>query len=219
MKDQYFGDFGDYQKISLLKILKNKGLHIVTYWMKTKDDTTTDGKHITYLQKPDLWRSYQPDIFDFIRKKISSGKRLLSHIEEGDHCQGIRFISDYIEDIKVREKILENICADKTSDIVFFDPDNGIEVVSTTRKNMHKYVLWDELIQTFNSGKSLLIYQHFSRSNREVFIQNKIDELRQKINTPILPLRAKHSVYFFVPQKRHELLLKEAVKDFSEVWS
>ncbi len=57
MKDQYFGDFGDYQKISLLKKLKTTGLTITAYWMKTKDDQSTDGKHITYLTKPELWRT------------------------------------------------------------------------------------------------------------------------------------------------------------------
>ncbi len=218
MKDQYFGDFGDYQKVSLLQKLNRTGLKVTTYWMKTLDDMSTDGKHITYLEKPSLWRSYEGEIFDFLNEKIKSKKRLLSHIENSPYCKGIHFIGDHIENPLVRDVILKRICADNTQDIIFFDPDNGIEVASTNKKNLHKYVTWNEIIKTFNSGKSVLVYQHFSRSNREVFIANKMKEIKQHADALVLSLKVKHSVYFFIYHKKHKKPIDQTITEFTGVW-
>ncbi len=217
MKDQYFGDFGDYQKISLLKKLKQTGLRITTHWMKTVDDGSNDGKHITYLQKPDLWRNYEPGIFDFLVDKISTTSRSLSHIEKSTHCEGIDFINKYIESTDIRRKINDDILQ-SNADIVFFDPDNGIEVASTNKKNIHKYVTWDELIQTFNTGKSVLVYQHFSRSNRDTFINNKITEIQNRVQCTVVSIKVKHSVYFFILQKNHLPNIEKALGEFMSTW-
>lgn len=187
--------------------------------MKTSDDGGTDGKHVTYLKSPQLWRSHEPDIFDFINTKISSGKRLLLHIEKSNHCKGIDFISKNIENLKIRNDILRNSCLKSNSDVIFFDPDNGIEVASANKKSIHKYVTWNEIIQTVNSGKSVLIYQHFSRSNREAFIKNKLQEIKQKIGIIPISLRVKHSVYFLIPQKKHKKQIRESLKTFSKIWN
>lgn len=218
MKDQYFGDFGDYQKISLLKKLQAQNLFITTYWMKTKDDSSTDGKHVTYLDKPELWEKFESEIYSFIYEKVATKKRLLSHIEESTFCSGIRFISNYIEDTTTREYILESLCSDTESDIIFFDPDNGIEVASTNKKNLHKYVMWNEIISTYNSGKSVLVYQHFSRVNREVFIKLKKWELSQKTGGDVIAVQVKHSVYFFVLRKEHEKKVEKALKEYINTW-
>lgn len=218
MKDQYFGDFGDYQKISLLEKLNKSGLKIITYWMKTPDDGGTDGKHITYLNKPNIWRVYEPEIFDFLANKINSSHRHLSHIEKCKYCKGILFINENIENVKVREKVLEEICSNKIADLVFFDPNNGIEVASTNKKNIHNYVTWNEILQTFNSGKSVLIYQHFSRSNRDTFIKSKVNEIKKKINAPVITLRVKYSVYIFIIQKNHTIKIQKSIADFSSKW-
>lgn len=218
MKDQYFGDFGDYQKVSLLQKLNTEGLKVTTYWMKTLDDKSTDGKHITYLEKPNLWRSYEAEIFDFLNEKIKSKKRLLSFIENSSYCKGINFITEHIENLSIRDAILKRICSDNTQDIIFFDPDNGIEVASTNKKNLHKYVTWNEIIKTYKSGKSVLIYQHFSRSNREVFIKDKIKEIKQRIDTSILSLQVRHSVYFFIYNKKHKKRIEQALKEFTSIW-
>lgn len=217
MKDQYFGDFGDYQKISLLKKLKQTGLRITTHWMKTADDGSTDGKHITYLGKPDLWRIYEPDIFDFLADKISISPRSLAHIEKSIPCEGIDFINDHIENQDIRKKINENILQSK-ADIIFFDPDNGIEVASTNKKNIHKYITWDEISKIFNSGKSILVYQHFPRSNRNIFIQDKLKEIKDRIDNSVFALQVKHSVYFFIFHKKHEHGIRQSLKKFSIAW-
>ncbi len=217
MKDQYFGDFGDYQKMSLLRLL-SKGFKVTVYWMKTRDDEGIDGRHTAYLKSPELWRTFEPDVYDFVVERIATGKRLISHIETNPHFQDINFIGDYIEDESTRDQILKGLCADKTRDVVFFDPDNGIEVPSTNKKNRHKYVSWKEIEEVFASGKSVMVYQHFSRVNREKFIREKQDKLFKRIKASVLSLQVKHSVYFFILHPRHEQKMRKSLIEFTEVW-
>lgn len=218
MKDQYFGDFGDYQKIYLLKFL-SKDTRIIVHWMKTHDDGGTDGKHIAYLQKPEIWRSFEPDIFDFLSEKITTKKRSLSHIESSLYDARIRFIASSIEHEEDRKKILASICNNQESELVFFDPDNGIEVSSTNKRNIHKYVTWKEIEATFDSGKSVMVYQHFSRVAREKFVAEIAHNIRERIKAPVvLAVRVKHSAYFFILHKKHVTKVKKALNAFAHVW-
>jgi hypothetical protein len=65
-------------------------------------------------------------------------------------------------------------------DLIFFDPDNGLEVSSLPkgRKNSSKYLYLDEVAAFYASGKSLLIYQHFPRVERAVFLGRCAERLR-----------------------------------------
>jgi hypothetical protein len=218
MKDQYFGDFGDYQKISLLKILKEENLNIVVHWLKTKDDKSNDGKHIVYLNSPSLWRDYEPEIYDYLNKCLVKYSRSLFHIENSLFCRDIAFVDDLIEDDTERVKSLKKIVENPEYDLVFFDPDNGIEVKSTNKKNSYKYVLWDEIRSAFNAGKSVMVYQHFSRSNREVFIEAKLKDLRQKLGAEAFALKVKHSVYLFACHKKDVGRIKRGLAKFSKRW-
>ncbi len=218
MKDQYFGDFGDYQKLSLLHILRNQDLNIVVHWLKTRDDASTDGKHIVYLEAPSLWRDYDPEVYDYLKDRFSTGRRTLAHIENSHFCRDITFKNSYIEDLLDRESLMHSILSDPKCQLVFFDPDNGIEVASTNRKNVHKYVLWKEMTAAFDSGKSIMIYQHFSRSNRENFIREKLANLKEKLGADVLSLRGKHSVYLLAIQKDHSEKIRESLAIFYSKW-
>ena len=50
MKNQYFGDVGDYGKYGMLRFLADNGIKIAVNWYLTPDDGSNDGKHITYLE-------------------------------------------------------------------------------------------------------------------------------------------------------------------------
>jgi hypothetical protein len=49
------------------------------------------------------------------------------------------------------------------TNLVFFDPDNGLEVAKTRLgwKTGMKYVFLDEISAAYGAGKSVLVYQHF----------------------------------------------------------
>ena len=220
MKDQYFGDFGDYQKMSFLKTLRDMGnFTTLVHWMKTKDDGSSDGRHITYLNDPARWGAYDADIFSFLKEKIDSGdKRSLSHIEKSSHMEGIKFIVDYIHNEEERRRISEEILKDESINLVFFDPDNGIEIKSINSKNKHKYVLLSEIAETYKSGRSVLVYQHFGRQNRDVFIGEKSKELEGATSGVVYSIQVKHSVYFFILHEKDTENIQGAIASFSDRW-
>ena len=68
------------------------------------------------------------------------------------------------------------------SELVFLDPDNGLEVPSRPfgRKHSSKYAYWREVTAIWAAGASVLIYQHFRREKREKFIPQMAEELRDR---------------------------------------
>ncbi len=220
MKNQYFGDFGDYQKFSLLKHLRDSAkLNILVHWMKTKDDFSNDGAKIKYLSSPNEWASFEPEIFAFIDGHIKQEKRDLALYEKSEHAKNITFLSDFIENENVHAKLLEKIKTDQKSDLVFFDPDNGIEVKSTNPKNRHKYVTWANIKTAFEAGKSVLVYQHYSRMNRDKFIAAKLTEFKERFPQDVFVIKVKHSVYFLLPQIKHKKEIAKALQNYSTVWT
>jgi hypothetical protein len=218
MKNQYFGDFGDYQKFSLLKHLRDlSGLKIIVHWMKTKDDSSNDGAKIKYLSNVNEWNTFEPEIFDFLTKHLALNMRDLSLYEKSQHARNIIFLNEYIEGEGVRHKLLEKIL-NNNSDLIFFDPDNGIEVKSTNSKNKHKYIMWDDIKTAFDSGKSVLVYQHYSRMNRDKFIAQKLTEFNDHFREGIFVIKVKHSVYFLLSQEKHKAQISTGLESYSSLW-
>ena len=71
MKHQYFGDINDYRKYGLIRAIHSAGeLRTLVAWMLTRDDGRTDGQTIGYLNQPDRWESFDPDLFNALRAAV-----------------------------------------------------------------------------------------------------------------------------------------------------
>jgi len=64
-------------------------------------------------------------------------------------------------------------------ELVFFDPDNGVEVASVPKHGLKsgKYIYWDELSPFWQRGNSLLIYHHL---NRTASAERQVEVLAQR---------------------------------------
>ena len=51
MKNQYFGDIGDYGKYGLLRFLAEHEVNVAVNWYLTKNDQSNDGNLRGYLTK------------------------------------------------------------------------------------------------------------------------------------------------------------------------
>jgi len=180
VKHQYFGDINDYRKYGLLRLLAREGgLRLGICWMLTPDDDRADGGRISYLADPELWRPPDPDLYDHLAAALKGGSsRALTTLETADLIPGAWFHSDLLQDgagarADYIRAMLERF---QGVDLVFFDPDNGMEVKSCPigRKDSSKFLAYKEAAETFHSGASLLIYQHFGRVEREVYVREEI---------------------------------------------
>lgn len=225
MKNQYFGDINDYKKYSLLRHLNGHGKITTTVcWMLTQNDLRPDGHRIEYLLEPDKWRRFDPDVYDHLREQvIEHQNRKVSSIESSAILPNCRFYSDIIQDRSAsRKEYLQRFLEfSRDAALVFFDPDNGIEVKSIPfgRKNSSKYLYWTETEESYSAGHSVLVYQHLPPKPREQFIRNLVDRFGELagVNRVYLYL-TQFSVFFLIPQAAQEVFFEQMSNKVTEVW-
>ena len=225
MKNQYFGDINDYKKYSLLRLLSGWGqIETAVCWILTEDDGRTDGRRIRYLERPDIWRSYDPIVFEHLREYVlEKGVRNVSHIEKDNILPKCRFYKEFIyDDIDSRARFFKKFLEfAQGTDLVFFDPDNGLEVKSVPRgrKRSSKYIYWSEVEVAYRSGHSILLYQHFPRKPRESFIRSLIHQFKALDGIRnVISYCTFHVAFLLIPQPHHEEMFIENTARVSESW-
>ncbi|MEF2549416.1 hypothetical protein VQ045_19940 [Aurantimonas sp. E1-2-R+4] len=184
MKEQYVGDINDYRKYALLRALAVSGANrIGVCWMLTPSDTSSDGGKLAYLSQPDRYRRHDPELFDILAHAAAkSDRRRLQTIEASGAIPGARYFNAPLGDDAQERRAFMTACADVCAevDLVFFDPDNGLEVPSVEfgRKGSSKYLYLSEMRSFYEAGRSVLVYQHFPRKQRDVFIASCVENLR-----------------------------------------
>jgi hypothetical protein len=224
MKNQYIGDVNDFRKYGLLRILSNGGdIRTGVCWMLTPNDNRNDGLATQYLLKPKQFYDFDPELFKTMEECMKNNMRTVGYIENSGILPNAIFYNHLLaNDSYTRKLYMEDMlsCLEET-DLIFFDPDNGIEVKS--RRYGHcfssKYVYWSELESAFTAGKSLLVYQHFTRENREQFINRLVADCHAKLKPcKVITFKTPHVVYFLVlnPANAHKLIHRS--RSVSERW-
>lgn len=204
MKHQYVGDINDYRKYALLRALSMDGANrIGVCWMLTPSDGSSDGNKLAYLGQSDRYRRFDPELFDILaHAAVEPDRRRLEAIENSGAIPGAAYFNELLgDDLHARRALMER-CASEFADVdlVFFDPDNGLEVaLPKGRKNSCKYLYLDEVAPFYRLGKSLLIYQHFPRIERKAFLASCADRLISVApRAAIWTFTTAHVVFFLV---------------------
>lgn len=98
--------------------------------MLTPDDSRSDGKFTQYLDHPEKWRKYDPDLFDFLEGCIKVDQiRDVIRLRNSSILPSSKFYSEILFDGIDKQNIYFNemLSKFKNTDLVFFDPDNGME--------------------------------------------------------------------------------------------
>lgn len=196
MKNQYFGDVGDYGKYGLLRTFALKGISIAVNWYLTDDiirgTGETDGRFIQYLEKEEN-RSFCPEVFDLLHSAVIDQKiRDISYIEDSDVIPNARYFNEKLPakkrlSIEERKALREEwhkrgLAFCEGSDLIFLDPDNGLRKRLTKSPKMDmKYVLVDEAVDYYHTGANLVYYCHKGRRT-----ETKWEEYK-KLLAPELP--------------------------------
>jgi hypothetical protein len=226
MKDQYFGDINDYRKYGLLRsIIGASKLRLLIAWMLTSDDGSPDGKFVSYLKQQGKWSIHDPVLFDKIESLFAHGqKRQVSLIEDTGLLPKSKYFSDYVPDSASARSLWFKALVEcsQGSDLIFLDPDNGLEVTSRPygRTDSSKFIYWREVEALWSSGKSLLIYQHFIRENRFSFIQRLLKQLR--LATPgsfVEAFSTPHVVFLMALQPEHQHFHESIISSVQSNWA
>jgi len=223
MKHQYFGDVNDYRKYGLLRVLaKETGLSLGICWMLTADDGRRDGKFIEYLSKPDSWRMLDSNLFDFLAASVPKG-RSLGHVRDSAVLRNALEHEPELKDSRVArtEYFADARKALTGAELVFFDPDNGIEVSSTPlgRKGSCKYLYWEEIESAYTAGSSVLVYQHYPRLERRAFARRLAAEMTRRLGVgEILEFSTAKVAFILAPQPYHKAAFEIASRALLRDW-
>jgi hypothetical protein len=182
MQDRYVGDVGDFGKYGLLRSLA-PALSLGVVWYLTPDeDHNDDGNDISYLNPTPLnlvmYRECNPDLYDALGRIVRGAERFVTSVSE--ECvlpEGTVFYGDNLTyegmpantpaTIAARlahRRVWVDQALDTTQDcdIVFLDPDNGMQVPSTKshEKKGPKFVYFEEVQPYLDRGQSVIVYQH-----------------------------------------------------------
>ncbi|MEJ0053612.1 MAG: hypothetical protein WDN10_02705 [bacterium] len=224
MKNQYFGDLSDYKKYGLLRTLSIEGeCSLTVCWMLTRDDQSTDGRHTTYLADVREWRNHEPLVFDLLADAVFKNSRNLEIVEKSGLIPNSNYFREEIGDAPSQREAFFARLADeaRNSDIVFLDPDNGLEVKSVPygSKGAHKYIYRSEIEKLSRNGLSILLYQHFGRKERSEFIRAIALKLIDWLNVEeVFSLRTTHTVFFLVPKAAHRSRIDRSLQAVNRQW-
>ena len=226
MKHQYFGDQNDYVKYGLLRIL-SKSFRIGVAWMLTPPDGKSDGSRTSYLKNVDEWRHYDVCLYDALERIIVRlGRRDVGLAQDEDLIRSAAYFEEPLSDVTAERGDYFGRLAQalRGCDLVFFDPDNGMEIPSKPRgkhrkKDSSKYLYWDELTSFVKSGSSALVYQHFPREKRSVFVPRIIDDIAEKTGVhSVVPLLTKHVAFFLAIRADHSRRITPLIEAVFSRW-
>jgi len=252
MQNRYFGDVGDFGKYGLLRVLAGLdggrpplSLGIVWY-LVPDEDHNEDGRHISYLTKP-AYRACDPELFDILHRLLIA-ERQPRRVEHTGQYRLLPASTHYFETpldyrhilpaqgeplraarLAYRQRWLEQAIAHcRENDVIFLDPDNGLEVPSVPKHapKAPKYVYWDEFDRFADLGKTLVVYHHLNRTRPARHqIAAKVAEIRTRqpeYGDPVALLFRRGSLraFFLLPAPGyHEVITSRLDRMLAGPWS
>lgn len=206
MQNRYVGDIGDFGKYGMLRaLLQGTGIRLGVNWYLVPDEThTNDGKYIEYLSPSEAnhnkYRKCDITLYDNLRSLVVNHSRSVTAVQEaGILPTDTIFYSLNIPMLAQSESNFlsgrRNWFKDSLSifngcNLLFLDPNNGLEVASAPIGSAKscKYVMYDEIMQYYMAGYSLIVYNHRDRSSEAVY-QQRFKHIRECIgNDSTLPV-------------------------------
>jgi len=225
MKNQYFGDINDYRKYGLLRALCRDEFSLAVCWMLTADDGSADGRRLEYLDRPLLYRPLDPPLFDFLGESVLRDRvRDVARLETAGLLGKAVFHRALLTDDADRRRayFADALRLSRGRPLVFFDPDNGLEVKSVPRggSGSCKYVYRSELAAAWRAGHSLLVYQHFPRVDRRRYLRSLAAETMESTGARrLVAAWTSHVAFLLLPQTAHERPLQRGLDRLRSGWS
>lgn len=204
MQDRYAGDVGDFSKFLLLKSLLEGHDHKlgVVWYRRPNEIHNNDGGHVEYLQDP-RFKDCDPDLLSKLSRVVHSTRRSIKLLQASAILPenttyypniidfDVKYGSQSQRDKTARQRARLEWCAEANkallnSNVLFLDPDNGLEVASCSeygRMRSGKYAYYEEVSRFLRDRDICVVYQHMNHTCSHIDqISSRIAELRRKVD-------------------------------------
>jgi len=179
MRNRHVGNIGDFGKLALLRHLMESRRLAVCWYLTTGDG---ENKHhetyCEYLKRSGEFHHLAPEIFDALRNIINTGftdSRDVAALETRGLLDGALFHREEVPTLdalcqKWSEELIITVCR---ADLVFLDPDNGIQGTRLTPKQSGS-----EIAALRRDDRALVIFQrHSGRRSEPKFLADRLRSL------------------------------------------
>ena len=226
MQNNFVGDIGDYGKYGLLREICAQPLSLSVNWYRViskENPKQNDGKYIGYLSDPNRYKKYDPSLYEALHKiVVQEHTREIERIERERLFPAIYFSK--VVDKNRADWHREALAQTKGTDVVFLDPDNGLETACMHRKNRAKtlHVKWDELKDYYARGQSVVLYQQQARITTEKLVENIMEFQENHLHSDDVKIllfpKGTRRLYFIFLHKKHKAAFEVICNRMEEKW-
>ena len=244
MQNRYCCDQGDFGKYGLLRRLccadaHGESLRIGLMWYLVPDETgSSDGKYTSYLDDEE-YGECDLELWKKLKGLFYSERRNIRAIQESGILAAntvyfdvpLKWSADKLNNIETKESRIEHRAEwwqrgfDQTKgcQVIFFDPDNGLEVKSVPRygRKGPKHVFIDEVVPFYDRSQSLVVYQHINHSKRATEqVKDRLKQLREATRAGSAFAMHYHRgtarAFLIIPNEKHALTLQGRARQMCE---
>lgn len=214
MKDRCVGNVDDFGKLALLQhLMEGRRLAVCWYMTGQQDEAAHEEKYFSYLHRPDEFRHLSPKVFDTLKELVdhtpAQGRRIkaLETLLEASVFHG-REVPKRASSRKIwTRQLIESV---GEADLVFLDPDNGIQGKRLTPKHVALF----EISALRRPDRALVIAQR-QLGRRARFVAEQLQALGcQRVE--LIRFRLVSSRFYVVAD--HDLAMSERIASFSRKW-
>jgi hypothetical protein len=218
MQDRFVGNIRDFGKLALLRYLMGRQKLAVSWYLTNGESGNEhDGKTFDYLKRPDEFRHLAPEVFDALASIIErtpAGMRGVEALEASGLLAGATFHRTTVpRPLGLRRRWSEQLVrAVHAADLVFLDPDNGIEGTRLSPK----HVALSELVALRRHDRALVFVQRQTGRPSEVsFLANRLWSIGCK-RIELVRFRLVASRFCVVTD--HDDAMAERIAGFARKW-
>ncbi len=226
MQNRFVGDIGDYGKYGLLRNIGHSGLRLGVNWYLTDDGTDSAGNLTEYLLRAEKGLNIcDPDLMSELQTIVyKDNDRTVDRIENSSILPAnTQYYSRMLKSGKQHrlnwfQDSLEHLAE---SEIVFLDPDNNIlanDVGVNYGAEGSKYAFPGEIATYYQSGHSLIVYNHANRQNEEDYFRRFNFVMEESVFKNAVTMVMKYNrqqvrYYLFVLQPHHSEVIGRCLTD------
>jgi len=219
MQLQYIGGIGDFGKLALLRhLMKDRRRLAVFFYLTGENEQATDReRHFDYLKHPDDFRHFAPEVFDWLAE--FDGRRggavdPLTELQASKLFGNAAFLRKMVPKRASFRRLWVNelVALVRGANLVFLDPDYGIEGKRLT----NKHVALAEIAALRSPHRALIISHR--QSGRKSEVKFLADRMRSLGCDPVEIIRLSLVTSRFYIIVDHDSAMTELISTFARKW-